>query len=244
MDFATVLVLAFAAGASTVIGGMLPGFVRIEKRVLDFCLSASTGVLISVIMLGVLPVALETGGAGYTALGFVLGGVVFMVTGFLFPHTYLDEKYEDRLYSILKTGSLIVTGILLYNFSAGLLLGSSFVPSAGLGIAVIIAIVLQNIPRGVSMKDPMMQAGMPSKKMMLLMLMSGVPLLVGALASFAALSSSMAVIVSSGLSFSCGAMLFVIVDQMMPIVKGSRTLHRTAMAIFIGMFIGVLLLAI
>jgi zinc transporter ZupT len=54
----------------------------------------------------------------------------------------------------------------------------------------------------------------------------------------------MEVIVASGMAFSSGAMLFVFIDQMMPMVKGGRRMHEAAIALFIGLFIGVLLLGI
>ncbi len=244
MDAVAVFALAFAVGACTVLGGLLNGFFRIDRRMLQFMLSASTGILFSVVMLGALPVALGLGGVGYTALGFILGGVVLMITGTLFPHTYLDEKYEDRLYSILKTGSLVLTGILLYNFPAGLLMGSAFASSAGLGAAIALALALQNIPRGVSLNAPFMQAGMERRKGFMFMLFSGVPACIAALLSFVALSGAMPVLVSSGIAFSCGAMAFVFVDQMMPVVKGGRRAHETAIALFVGLFIGVLLLGL
>ena len=139
MDILSVFALAFLAGASTVLGGLIYRFLKVEKRVLQWALAGSTGVLLSVIMLGMLPEAMELGGMLYTALGLILGGVVFMVTGFLFPHTYLYEKYEDRLYSILKTGSLVITGIILYNLAAGLLIGAGFAFSSSLGLSLLIA---------------------------------------------------------------------------------------------------------
>ncbi len=244
MDLLSVFALACLAGASTVLGGLIYRFLRVEKRILNWALAGSTGVLLSVIMLGVLPQAMALGGMTYTALGFILGGVVFMVTGFLFPHTYLHEKYEDRLYSILKTGSLVITGIILYNLAAGLLIGAGFALSSSLGASMVIAVILQNIPRGFAISLPMAQTAMERNKILLILLLSCVPAMIGAVFTFAVLQGSVAVIVSSGLSFCAGAMLFIFMDQMMPIVKGGRKMHETAISLFIGLFIGVLLLGI
>jgi ZIP family zinc transporter len=244
MDALSVTVLAFLAGASTLLGGLVFRFLKVEKRFLNWTLSGSTGLLLSVIMLGMLPEAVNLGGVGYAALGLILGGVVFMVTGFLFPHTYLYEKYEDRLYSILKTGSLIITGILLYNIAAGLVIGAGFAGSYALGLAALIAVTLQNIPRGLAISIPMSQTAMERKKTLLILLLSGVPAMIGAAVTFAALSGSVAVLVSTGLSFCAGGMLFVFIDQMMPLIKGGRRMHELAITLFIGLFLGVLLLGI
>ncbi len=244
MDLLSVLVLAFLAGASTSIGGLVHRFFRTEKRFLHWTLAGSTGVLLSVIMLGMLPEAMSLGGLGYTALGFILGGIVFMVTGFLFPHTYLYEKYEDRLYSILKTGSLIITGLLLYNIAAGLIIGAGFAVSYALGLAVSIAVILQNVPRGLAISIPMSQTAMEKNRALLILLISGVPALIGAAVTFAALSGSVDALFSTGISFCAGAMLFIFIDQMMPLVRSGRHMHEMAITLFAGLFIGVLLLGI
>jgi hypothetical protein len=67
---------------------------------------------------------------------------------------------------------------------------------------------------------------------------------VGAIPAFAALAGGMAVVVASGLAFSSGAMMFILADQLMPVVKGGTRLHETAIALFLGIFVGLLVLGI
>jgi ZIP family zinc transporter len=244
MDVLLVFFLAVLAGASTALGGLIYNNLKVGKRVLEWSLAGSTGVLLSFILLGMMPRAMELGGMGYTALGFILGGVVFMITGFLFPHTYLYEKYEDRLYSILKTGSLVVTGVIIYNIAAGLVIGSGFAVSFTLGVAAFAAVILQNIPRGIAISIPMSQTAAGRNRTLLMLLLSCVPAFIGALMAFVSLSGSLDIFVSSGISFSAGAMTFIFIDQMIPIVKGGRNMHETAIALFVGLFIGVLLLGL
>lgn len=244
VDLAAAFVFSFVAGFSALLGMMLGRKFSLEKRVVQFGLSASTGVMISVAMLGMLPAAIGLGGIWYAALGFILGGLVFMITGTLFPHTYLDEKYEDRLYSILKTGSLVATGLILYSIPAGLFMGSAFVASFALGAAASIAVILQNLPRGVTIDTQLTQAGMEGSRKLFMVLLSCAAVIFCATATAAAFGGAMDVIVSTCLSFSAGAMLFVLVDQIIPIVKGGRKMHETAMAIFLGLFVGILLLGI
>jgi len=244
MDMLSVLLLAFLAGAATGLGGLICVILKIGKRVLQFVLAASTGVVLSVIMLGLLPSSLQLGGVGYTALGFILGGVVLMITGSLFPHTYGDEKYEDRLYSLLRTGSLVISGIIIYNFPAGLVIGSGFASSQALGLMLFVAIVLQNIPRGVSVNTPLFRTGMARPMVLLVMLMSGIPAMAGALLAFASMANAIPVILASGMAFSAGAVLFICADQLVPVVKGGSRVHETAIALFLGVFVGVLILGI
>jgi ZIP family zinc transporter len=244
MDMAYVLLLAFLAGASTVLGGLICLALKIGKRVLKFVTTASTGVVLAVIMLGMLPKALELGGVGYTAVGFILGGVVMMVTGTLFPHTYGDEKYEDRLYSLLKTGTLVISGIIIYNLPAGMLVGSGLASSMALGMLMAIAIMLNNITRGISVNAPLHRMDLNKLGVFVVMLLAGLPALAGGLLAFAALAGSAPVILASGMAFSSGAVLFICADQLVPIVKSYTRIHEVAIALFLGIFVGVLLLGI
>lgn len=244
MDMASVLLITFLAGASTVLGGLICLTLNIEKRVLKFVLTASTGVVLAVILLGMLPAAIELGGVGYAALGFILGGVVMMVTGTLFPHTYGDEKYEDRLYSLLKTGTLVISGIIIYNIPAGLLVGSGFASSLALGLMMSIAIILHNIPRGIAINAPLHRMDLNLLGVLVLMLLAGLPAIAGGLLAYAALASSAPVIMASGMAFSSGAVLFICADQLIPVVKSYTRIHEVAIALFLGVFVGVLLLGI
>ncbi len=244
MDMTIVLLLAFLAGASTLLGGIACVILKVEKRALRFLLTASSGVVLSVILLGMMPQALQLGGVGYTALGFILGGVAMMVTGSLFPHTYGDEKYEDRLYSLLKTGTLVVSGIIIYSIPQGLLIGSGFASSWALGVMMSVALVLQNIPRGISLDAPLFRMGLSRIGVLVLLLLAGVPAAAGALLSFAVLAGSVPALLSSGMAFSAGAMLFIVADQLIPVVKKYTRLHEVAIALFLGIFVGVLILGI
>ena len=244
MDMLTVSALALLAGAATVLGGIVFSLLKISKRELQFLLTATTGVVIAVIMLGLLPAAMSLGGVGYTALGFIIGGIALMVTGSLFPHTYGSERYEDKLYSLLKTGSLVITGIIIFNIPAGMLIGSGFASSMAVGSMMLIAVVLQNIPRGISLSVPLSRTGEERPRSILILLLAGVPCMVGALLAFAALASAVPVILASGMAFCAGAMLFISADQLTPIVKSGTRMHETAIALFIGVFVGLLILGI
>jgi zinc transporter ZupT len=184
------------------------------------------------------------GGVGYTALGFILGGVVFMVTGSLFPHTYGSERYGDRLYSILKTRSLVIVGLIIYNIAAGLLIGAGFADSLKFGVIVMLAAVLQNIPRGVAIREPLSDSMTGSHRGLFIMLLAGIPAMIGAAVTFAALTSMVPVFLSTSMAFCSGALLFIVADQMIPIVKGYSRMHEIAIALFLGIFIGVLMLGI
>ena len=79
---------------------------------------------------------------------------------------------------------------------------------------------------------------------MLILLIAGIPSLVGGLLAFAALGAAVPVLLASGMAFSAGGMLFITADQLMPLIKSGTRVHETAIALFLGIFLGVLILGI
>lgn len=244
MDISYVLLVAFIAGAVTLIGGIIPRFYKISKRLSQFLIILASGIVLSVSLIGLLPMSFTLGGSSFTALGFFLGGIALIITGKLFPHTYGDEKFEDKLYSILKTTSLVVTGSVLHNITLGLLIGAGFAISVMLGVGVTIALVFHNIIRGISINNPLRQTGLETKKIYLLMFISGIPALIGALPAYYIISSAVAPLSSIGIAFACGALLFILLDQISPIMKSYSNRHEIAASLFLGIFFGILLLGI
>jgi len=244
MDTGIVLLSAFLGGALTVLGGIAYERIEVGRRLLSFIMVATTGMIFSVLLFGMLPASMQVAGAGYAALGFVLGGMILIITGYIFPHTYGAERYEDKLYSILRRGSLVITGIIIYNIPAGLAIGAAFAGSMTLGVAAFAAVSLQNVARGVSILPPLSGSFPRRAHVLVIMLLAGLPALGGAALSFTVLFSSMPVLLASGLSFSAGAMFFVCADQLMPLIKGTAKTHEVAAALFIGVFAGVLMLGI
>ena len=244
MDIPLVLVLAFLAGASTLVGGIISIMYDTDKRGLHFVLTASSGIVFSVVMLGVLQLSLKLGTILYTALGFILGGVAMIVAVSVFPHTYGAERYGDRLYSLLKTESLVVSGIITHNLPAGLLIGSCFAISQPIGLVLLAAVFLQNIPRGMAINAPLLRINLIRPRILLIMLLAGIPAMVGALLAFASLAGLIPIFQASGMAFAAGAFFFVCIDQLVPLVKSYSRMHETAAALFIGIFFGVLLLGI
>jgi len=244
MDISIVLLLSFIGGAATLLGGLAYAFIHINKRLLQFVTIATTGALLSVIMLGLLPISVRIGGAGYAALGFLLGGMLFMISGSVFPHTYGAEKYEDKLYSLLKSNSLIVMGVIIFNIPAGLLMGAGFASSVGMGAGILLAVMLQNIARGIGISLPLHDSTMGRARTAAIMVLAGVPAAAGAGLAFAVLAGAAPVVLASGAAFSAGAMFFVCSDQLVAMLKTYNRPHELAASLFFGVCIGVLLLAI
>ena len=76
------------------------------------------------------------------------------------------------------------------------------------------------------------------------MAFAGIPSLGGAVIMYAALSGASSAVMASGLAFAAGAAFFVILDQLTPVIKNYSRRHEAAISLFLGVFLGILLLGL
>ena len=105
--------------------------------------------------------------------------------------------------------------IAIHNFPEGLAIGSGFEASIKLGYAVALAILLHDIPEGISMAVPMKSGGMSKIKAVILTLLSGVTTGIGAF--FGALVGGVSnSVIGICLAFAAGAMLYIVSGELIP----------------------------
>ena len=118
---------------------------------------------------------------------------------------------------------LFVAAMAIHNLPEGLAAGVGFgtedIPRA---LAIAGGIALQNLPEGMVLIAPMLHAGIPPRRTLLLAMSTGVIEIVGTLLGFATVSLS-AVILPFLLAFAGGAMLYIICDDMIPACQGSKS---------------------
>ena len=118
---------------------------------------------------------------------------------------------------------LFVAAMAIHNLPEGLAAGVGFgtedIPRA---LAIAGGIALQNLPEGMVLIAPMLHAGIPPRRTLLLAMSTGVIEIAGTLLGFATVSLS-AAILPFLLAFAGGAMLYIICDDMIPACQGSKS---------------------
>ena len=119
---------------------------------------------------------------------------------------------------------LFVAAMAIHNFPEGLAAGVGFgtedVPRA---LAIAGGIALQNLPEGMVLIAPMLQAGIPPRRTLALAVSTGAVEIVGTLLGYGTVSLSAAALPFL-LAFAGGAMLYLICDDMIPACRGSKNL--------------------
>jgi ZIP family zinc transporter len=215
-----------ALGASTVFF-----FKSVDRRLLDGMLGFAAGVMIAASYWSLLAPAIEMAEESPAptwlpaTLGFLLGGVFLWGIDKVLPHLHIGFPLEEAegLQTSWHRSILLVLAITLHNIPEGLAVGVAFgavaagLPSAALAGAVALAlgIGIQNFPEGMAVSVPLRREGVSRPKSFWFGQLSGmVEPVAGVLGAAAVLL--MKPILPYALAFAAGAMIFVVVEELIP----------------------------
>ncbi len=223
---------------------------NLQKVFLGF----AAGVMIAASVWSLLIPAMEMAeAAGKSVLlpvggGFVLGGLFLMLLDRLMPHLHLDCDEPEGLPCHWKRTTMIVVAVTLHNIPEGMAVGLSFAaaahdtaPGALMGaLALAIGMGLQNFPEGAAVSLPLKSKGVSNGKAFLCGAVSGiVEPIFGLLTVLVA--GSVAGLMPWILAFAAGAMIYVVVEELIPEAHLGEHSHAGTASVMAGFLVMMLL---
>lgn len=220
-----------------------------SQRILDIMMGFAAGVMIAASYWSLLAPALEMAqdwGWGRwsfapAALGFLAGAGILRLMDLVLPHIHPFENMNDGLPSKLPRGILLIFAITLHNIPEGLAVGVAF-GAHGTGaveatlsgaLALMLGIGLQNIPEGLAVSAPLLREGYSKRQAFFYGQVSGLvepfSALLGAVAAGIA-----APLLPYALSFAAGAMIFVVVEEVIPESHASGHGDAASVGVILG----------
>jgi len=249
---AALLGTLFTWGVTALGSALVFPFSNVSKKLFNGMLGFSAGVMIAASFWSLLNPAIDLAeSVGLNPViqataGFLSGGLFILLIDRFLPHMHVMTKHEEGLKSSWHRSVLLVLAITLHNIPEGLAVGVAFgyaatlaigTPAAtaaiGGAIALAVGIGLQNFPEGAAVSVPLRREGMSKWKAFGIGQFSGMvePIagIIGAL-----LAITMQNILPFSLSFAAGAMIYVVVEELIP---ESQMMETTKIAT-IGAMIG------
>ena len=218
----------------TALGASLVFLTRtMSRKLLDVMLGFAAGVMIAASFFSLLLPAVEMAEQMGTppwlpaVVGFVLGGVALRGADAYLPHLHLGlpESAAEGVKTSWERATLLVLAITLHNIPEGLAVGVAFGAAAGgvggesatLGAALALAlgIGLQNFPEGVAVSMPLRGEGVSKARSFWYGQLSGAVEPASAVLGAAAVLTFRPVL-PYALAFAAGAMIFVVVEELIP----------------------------
>lgn len=216
----------------TALGASLVFVVRdVSTRLVAVMYGFAGGVMLAASFWSLLLPSIELAEAQQTTgwfpalVGFVAGGALIRVVDSVLPHVHPRREIREGVASSWRRTTLLISAITLHNVPEGLAIGVAFGAAASTGlsesatlgaaVALTLGIGLQNFPEGVAVAVPLRAEGFSRTRAFWYGQLSGsvepVSAVVGAVAVLA-----IQPLLPYALSFAAGAMIFVVIEELIP----------------------------
>ncbi len=249
--------------AATTSGAASVFFFRgeINQKIQRIFLGFAAGIMIAAavwsLLIPAIEMAEEQGITGWipAAGGFALGGLFLFALDHLLPHQHPGSDVPEGLHSKLGKRTMLVFAVTLHNIPEGLAVGLAFAVAAGAGgaqggesnvvtlasaIALAIGMALQNIPEGAAISLPLRQEGLSKGKAFLWGAMSGAVEPIAAVLGVL-LIGSITGLMPWLLAFAAGAMIYVVVEELIPEAHLGEHSHSGTAGVMAGFILMMIL---
>lgn len=206
----------FVGGTALLLGAVIGLLISVPGRVIGAIMGFGAGVLISAVAFELTEDAFEGGGGGSLGFGLAAGALAFWAADWIVDHRGGDMRKRSTGQPPGGSASALVIGALLDGIPESVAIGASLIGGGDIGLAVVAAVFLSNVPEALSASTGMKEAGRSPGY--ILGLWGGVAVIsaVAAGLGYAFLGGAPPEVIAVILAFAGGAILTMLADTMMP----------------------------
>ena len=223
---------------------------KVEKMLLGFASGVMIAASIWSLLIPSIDMAERQGKIAWipATVGFLFGIVFLLTLDSLIPHLHLESNKPEGVKTKLKKTTMMIFAVTLHNLPegmavgvtfAGALMGNTGITMAG-SFVLAIGIAIQNFPEGAIISMPLKSEGMSKGKAFLYGTLSGVVEPIGAIITIC-LTNLVVPILPYLLSFAAGAMIYVVVEELIPELQAGEHSNIGTIGVAIGFVIMMIL---
>ena len=181
-------------------------------------------------------------------IGFLAGMLFLLILDSVITHLHLESDKPEGIKSKLKKTTMMVFAVTLHNIPEGMAVGVTFagalIGNTGIAMtsafALAIGIAIQNFPEGAIISMPLKSEGVTKPKAFLYGMLSGIVEPIGAILTIL-LTNIIVPILPYLLSFAAGAMIYVVLEEVIPEANASGNGNAATIAAIGGICLVVLM---
>jgi len=253
MDYRLILSLLIPL-LGTAIGSAMVFLLRqkLNEKLLKILLGFASGVMIAAAIWSLLEPAIQSYGEKdfkrwlVPAIGFIIGILFLVLLDRLIPHMHADNKEEGIRGKINSKTFKMLLAVTIHNIPEGLAVGvvmagaMNNVISLGAALSLSIGIAIQNFPEGAIISMPLKETGVSKTKAFILGVLSGVVEPIAALIAIG-LTNIVSTVLPYTLSFAAGAMIYVVVDELIPEANEGKNSSLATIGLSVGFVVMMIL---
>ena len=243
------------------------------ERTISIFLSFAGGVMLAIVLLELIPEAIEYASESYGEFFAVVIAVVGILIGVLVvlglnklidkatrarqmkkqhANNELHANYEEFFHldellakkgSMMRAGVVILFAIALHNIPEGLAMGAAGQYELALGVTIGLLIALHNIPEGMAIAAPLICGGLSKPKTILLTMVAGATTVIGAVIGVF-IGGISTLALSLSLSIAGGAMLYVVFGEILPQTVVTNKDRIPAISALVGIVVTIIFIAL
>jgi ZIP family zinc transporter len=210
---------------------------QVPRRLMDAAMGMAAGVMVAASCWSLLVPAIALGGVWRALTGLLAGAALLYVLDQRLPHLhpeFPDEARREGPPRVWRRSALLMTAITLHNVPEGLAVGVAYgARNVGAATALAIGIGLQNLPEGLAVALPLRRDGMSRWKALWYGQLTAVVEPLAAVLG-AAVVTRMTGLLPYGLALAAGAMLYVVVEELIPETERSGNIDVATIGFIAG----------
>jgi ZIP family zinc transporter len=206
----------FVGGAALVIGALLGIYLRVSTRVIGLVMAFGAGVLISAAAFELVAEGYERSGGAGVVLGLLLGSLTFFVGDWFIDRAGGHRRKSPDGPQAGAGPMALVLGALLDGIPESAAIGVSLLGGGAVGIPVVAAVFMSNIPESLSASSGLKKTGRSTGYILGLWTAVLVASTVAAALGYVLLDGADPAVVAAIQSFAAGAILTMLADTMVP----------------------------